>query len=127
MITRLPRVLLAIAALILAVGGVLHAMAFPKALNALGGAVMPEFYANSFRSLWLIDSAALFSLAIILALLAARPAMATRWIVVLLSLIPAATAVIVYYFVGPFFAPHTLVVASVLIVLGGLRFPAAKP
>ncbi len=122
----IPRIFLAVAALILAAGGVLHAMAFSKALSALGGASMPDFYANSFRSLWLIDSAALISLAIILAVIIARPAMATRWIVVLLALIPGATAGIVYCFVGPFFAPHTLVVASLLIVAGGVQFPAAK-
>lgn len=121
-----PRILLSLAVLILAGAGVVHAMAFPKALTVIEATNMPAFYANSFKGLWLIDSATLIGLAMVLALIVARPAMAARWVLLLLALIPAATAGIVYYFVGPFFAPHTLAAAALMIFAAGLLSPGPR-
>jgi hypothetical protein len=118
-----PRILLVFAVLILGGGGVMHALAFPKALTVLGAVTMPDFYANSFRALWLIDSAGLIGLAMLLALIAARPALATRWVVVLLALLPASTAGLVYWFVGSFVPAHALTLAALMIVAAGLQFP----
>jgi hypothetical protein len=126
MVKTLPRFLLAFASITLLLGGVIHASAFHKAASALAAVDLPSFYANSFKALWLIDSATLIALAIVFGIITARPLMATRWTVVLLALIPAATAVLIYTFVGRFFPAHMLAVASVAAVLGGLRYPGSK-
>jgi hypothetical protein len=124
MIQRLPRLLLALSALVLFAGGLVHARAFGKALSALAAVSLPPFYANSFKALWLIDSATLIALAVVFSFIAVRPTAATRWVVVLLALIPAAIAALVYIFVGGFFPVYMLTAAAVMALVGGLRLPA---
>lgn len=118
------RILLSISALILAAGAVLHAAAFRKALQALSASNLPVFYANSCKGLWLADASTLFTLAILFACIAARPALSTPLAVALLSLIPAATAVLIYVFVGSFFAAHLLLFAAAAALAGGALLPA---
>ncbi len=90
MVTRTPRFLLALASLLSAVGGALHAAAFRKALTAIAASNLPRFYGGSSKGLWLADSATLFILAAVFGLIAARPSSATKQVVVLVALIPAA-------------------------------------
>ena len=116
-----------LASVLLAASGIIHAVAFRKALLVLAEAHLPRFYENSLKGLWLADSTTLIGVAVILALVAARPASATRPVVVLLAMIPAATTVLVYVFVGAFFAPHLLLGISALIVIAGLQFPDRWP
>lgn len=123
MVKRFPRFLLAFSALVLVAGGLLHAKAFGGAVSALSAVDLSPFYANSFKALWLIDSATLITLAAVFGFIAARPALATRWIVVLLALIPAATAVLIYTFVGGFLPVYMLAIAAVAAIFGGLQFP----
>jgi hypothetical protein len=40
-------------------------------------------------------------------------------------LIPAATTLLVYYFVGSFIAGHILLTAAIAAILGGFQYPAA--
>jgi len=121
---NLPRILLAISALIQAGGGVVHAMVFSKATTVLEATNMPAFYANSFRALWLIDSASLISVAVMLAVIIVKPALASGWLVMLLALIPLCTAVLVFIFVGGLFPPAvTLAVAALLMVVAGWLMP----
>ena len=122
-----PRLLLLPAALALLSGGIMHGRAFNKAVATLGAVDLPPFYANSFKALWLIDSATLISLAIVFTLIAARPATVTRWIVILLAFIPGATAALIYIFVGSFFPAHLLAAASIATIAAGSRFSPAPP
>src|SRR5712692_8983271 len=102
MVTPGPRLLLAVSSFLSAMGGVAHAAAFRKALTAIAASDLPRFFAGSSKGLWLADSATLFILAGIFGLIAARPSTGTRPIVMLVALIPASTAILLYTFLGNF-------------------------
>ena len=126
MTTRAPRFLLAFSSLLMTMGGASHAAAFNRTLAAVATSDLPPFYGGSLRLLWLADSATMFILAALFGLIAARPITATRPVVLLLALIPAATAVLVYTFLGNFFAGHILLVTAVAVFFAGLLFPGVK-
>jgi hypothetical protein len=115
----IPRVFLALSALLLLAGGVLHALAFAGAVNALSASPMPSFYSGSFKALWLIDSATLVSLSALLTYAVVRPHSVARPVVYFLALLPAATAALIYTFVGSFLPAHVFVVATVLMLAAG--------
>jgi hypothetical protein len=125
MLARTPRFLLAFSSLLSAAGGALHAAAFGKALPAISASNLPRVYGGSSKALWLADSAVLFIVAAVFGLIAIRPSTATRPIVMLVALIPAATAVLIYTFLGNFFAGHILVAIAALALFAGLQFPGA--
>jgi large-conductance mechanosensitive channel len=117
------RFLLAFAALVLAVGALMHASAFHKIVTSIANSNLEPFAANSLKILWLADSATALILAIVFGFIATRPGGATRWIIVLLSLIPAATAVLIYMFIGSFVGGHIMLAAAVAAFVGGLQSP----
>jgi len=78
------------------------------------------------QNTWLEDSVVLLVLAIVFAVIAAWPSVATKWVIVLVALIPAATAVLVYHFAGSFIAGHILLAAATLAILGGFQYPAVN-
>jgi len=126
MVSRTPKFLLAFASALSAAGGALHAAAFGKALTVIGASNLPRFYGGSSKGLWLADSATLFILAAIFGLIAARPAMATGPLVMLVALIPAATAVLLYVFLGNFFAGHLLMAIAALAFGAGMLLPKQR-
>ena len=125
MTNPIPRILLAISGALLLFGGLVHALAFKKVVTAVSASNLPEFYGKALKGLWLIDAATLITLAIVFGLIAARPVMASRTVVGLLALIPAGTAGLLYYFIGPFIPAHLLVTATVLALAGGVLLPNA--
>ncbi|TMG84839.1 MAG: hypothetical protein E6H78_08640 [Betaproteobacteria bacterium] len=127
MINSLPRLLLATSGVLLFFGGVVHAVAFKKAVSTVGNSNLDAFYANALKGLWLIDSATLVTLAIVLGLIAARPAIASGAVVAVLALIPAATAGLLYYFIGAFMPAHLNLAAAALALCGGLLLVRARP
>jgi hypothetical protein len=98
----------------------MHARAFGKAAAAVASSSLPPFYGSSFEALWLIDSATLLVLSAIFALLAARPAHASGAMIVLMALIPAATAILLYRFMGSFLPAHMLLTAALMAALAGM-------
>lgn len=104
----------------LATGGLIHAAAFRAAQRAIAAAKLPVFYANAYEALWLSDSATLMVVAAVFGYAAARPAAATRAVVLLLAFVPAGSAVLIYMFMGNFFAGHLLVGSALAAVAGGL-------
>jgi hypothetical protein len=112
--------LLGFSALLLALGSVMHARAYPRTALAAAASDLAPFYAASLKALWVIDSATLMICATAFALIAARPAMARPTLTVLLALIPGATAAILYGFLGNFIAAHLLLLAAVAALVGGL-------
>ena len=122
----LPRLLLTFASLVLGLGGLVHATAFPKAAAALRASQLPTFYAGSCEGLWLADSSTLIVLAIAFAFAALRPAAFAGATVALLALIPASTATLIYLFVGPFLPAHLLLTASIAAGLAGLLLRAPE-
>lgn len=123
MVPLTPRLLLAVSSLLAAAGAVIHAAPFNRALSAIRAANLKPFYANSFKALWLGDSTTLFTVAVLFALFAARPSLATRPVIILVALIPAAVAVLIYVFLGNFFAGHILMAIAALAFAASLRFP----
>lgn len=120
MIGRTPRTLLIVAAAILVVGATLHAAAFLKASAVVDASDLPLFYRASSKVLWLADSAAQLILAAILSLLVTRPQMGGRPLLILLALFPISSAILLYAFVGNFFAGHLMVAIAGLIVTATL-------
>ena len=123
---RNPRFLLAFSSILLLVGGIAHAAAFNRALAVIAASNLPPFIGNSFKALWLADSATQVILAVLFGLVAARPSTATRSMVALPALIPATTAVLIYTFLGGFYAGHLLLVAAAAAFFAGLQFPGAR-
>jgi len=114
----LPRALLALSAVILLAGAVLHTRAFPQTASAASASDLAPFYAGSLQALWLIDSAVLLAVAAILGLVAVRPRAASRPVLVLLSIIPGATAFFLYRFLGNFVPAHLLLAAALAALIG---------
>jgi hypothetical protein len=123
MVKTFPRFLLALAALVLAVGALMHASAFNKILSAISASDLAPFAANSLKVLWLGDSVSCIFLAAVFGLIAAKPAAATKWVIVLLALVPTATAFLIYTFIGSFIGGHILLAAGVAALIGGLQYP----
>jgi hypothetical protein len=123
MVARTPRFLLGFSAVLSVVGGTMHALAFQNALVVIDASSLPRFYAGSAKGLWLADSAILFILAGSFALIAAKPVTATRLPLIALSFVPAATAAMLYTFLGTFYAGHLLLVIAALAFIAALRFP----
>jgi hypothetical protein len=122
----LPRVLLALAALLLAIGAILHASAYNRISSAIANSNLAVFAANSLKVLWVADSATSLIVAGVFGLVAAQPAAATRGIIVLTALIPVATAVCIYGFIGSFAGAHILFAAAVAAIAAGLQLPRAN-
>jgi len=112
--------LLIAAALLVGLGGIMHARAFGRAAAAVASSSLPEFYGRSLKALWLIDSATLLVLAAVFGLLAARPEHASGVVIVLLALIPGATAAMLYTFMGPFLPAHMLLLSALMAGFAGL-------
>jgi uncharacterized membrane protein len=121
-----PRFLLALASTILTAGVAVHAAAFNKVVLAVRHSNLPDFYGRSLKMLWLADSATLLLFAGILVLFAVRPALASRPVLLLLAILPAASAALLYAFLGNFFPGHLLTVVSGAVFIAGLRFPQTR-
>jgi hypothetical protein len=125
--SRIARLLLAIAAAIFALGGAMHAAAYAaKALPSISGSNLPPFLAAEIKVLWLADSTTLIALALVFGFIAAKRASATKAVVMLLAVVPAATTALLYLFLGPFYAAHLLLAASAMVFAAGLIMPAIR-
>jgi hypothetical protein len=108
-----------VAAILLVVGAVVHALAFPRAVAAIGASNLPAFYGNILKVFWLADSSTMLLLAAMFSFLAVKPSAASPAMVALMAAIPAALAVLIYIFMGGFFAGHILVVVALAAFLAG--------
>src|SRR5712672_2754676 len=110
---RTSRILLALAALLMAVGGVMHALAFfAKIEPQIAAAKLSPFLEGAFNGLWLIDSSTMLCLTLIFGWLAVRPFVATRVVIVMLGLIPLGTGMPLYTYLGNFFAAHIMMATT---------------
>jgi len=119
----LARIFLSVSAAILALGGVMHAMQFEKTVAAVAGSNLAPYFAHSFLALWLIDSATLVTLAVAFAWAVMSPKSVPRVLVAVLAVIPAATAAILYAYLGNFLPAHMLLSAAVLAWASSLAGP----
>ena len=119
--SRAPRLVLAFCSLLLAFGAFAHAKAFRSAASVIRTAQLPSIYGSDFKALWLSDSTTLLTVAALFAAVALRPSIASRTLVFMIALIPAATAIFIYIFVGAFYAGHLLLGTAVAAVLASFR------
>lgn len=116
----LRRSLLAVCAAICGLGAAAHAAAYhTTAVAALKPAHLPPFLLAELKVLWLADSATLAGLALVFGYLAARPHAATGCVTMLVGLIPAATAALLYDFLGRFYAADFLALAAGTAIAAG--------
>ena len=114
---KTARSLLVVAAILLVVGAVMHALAFPRAVAAIGASNLPLVFGNILKVFWLADSSTMLLLAALFSFIAVKPSAAKPAIVALIAAIPAALAVLIYIFMGSFFAGHILVVVALAALL----------
>jgi hypothetical protein len=115
----IARALLGLAALLLALGGTMHLKAYPKAVAAVAASNLADYFGNALKALWLMDSAGMFALAVACAVIAARPGSASGLVIATLGTIPAATAILLYVFIGPFIGAHVLIATAAAILAAG--------
>jgi len=120
----LSRILLAFSVIVFAFGAWIHTSAFGRMSDEVAKSDLPPFFGNGFRTLWLQDSVLQIVFAIIFAVVAIRPAAATRFVVVILGLLPITTAILIYHFIGNFIGGHIFLAGGLAAVLGGLMLPA---
>jgi hypothetical protein len=121
----LSRILLAFSALVFAVGTWIHTAAFGRVSAGVAKSDLPPFLANGFRTLWLMDSSVQIVLAIVFALVAIKPTAATKPVVLLVALIPLATTIFIYHFIGNFIGGHIFLVGALTAIVGGLLLPGS--
>ncbi len=114
------RILLGLAALIFAVGAFIHTSAFGRMSAGVAKSDLAPFFANGFRTLWLMDSWVQVILALVFAFVAIKPPAANKTIVVLIALIPLATALAIYQFIGNFIGGHIFLIGAGSAIVGAL-------
>jgi hypothetical protein len=118
--------LLALSAAILAAGGSLHGLAYPKASTVADHSCLPPFFQEAYKGLWLSDSLSSLTLAVALACIAANPRLAAAPLVLLLALIPLTASVTLFLTMGNFFAGYLMSVAAAAMLVSALmRYLAA--
>jgi len=122
----LSRILLGSSALVFALGAWIHTSAFDRMSASVAKSDLPAFFGNGFRVLWLQDSALQIVFAILFALVAIRPSLATRWVIAIVALIPLTTAVMIYCFIGNFIGGHVFLAGAIAAILGGLLSSAER-
>jgi len=114
----ISRFLLTVAAAIFGFGAAMHLRAFlSKASYTIDQAQLPHFMASELKVLWLADSTTLFLLAIGAAYMALKPSPNQAPFLFLLAAVPAATAILLYTYLGLFYAADMLLAASLMVVV----------
>ena len=108
----------AFSSILLAVGAHFHTSAFGKTASAVAESNLPAFLGSGLKVLWLQDSVVTNVFAIIFAIVAIKPTSAPKWIIIVLALVPIATASLVYYFIGNFYGGHVFLTAGIAAILG---------
>ena len=121
----LARTLLAAAAFILIGSALLHASSYGQVAAAVATSALTPLLANVYRALWMADSTTCATVGVVAAMVALRPALATPAVVIVLALIPAATAVCIYHFLGAFPPGHLMITAAALMVAAAV-LPAKR-
>jgi hypothetical protein len=123
--STVSRLLMAAAAAIFAFGGAMHWLAFSnKASRAIEGSNLGGFLGKEMKVLWLADSTTLMALALLFGFIATQPRIAAKPMIILLALIPAATTALLYTFLGPFYAAHLLLAATLMVIAGAVFKPS---
>lgn len=120
-----PRLLLALAALIMLLGGAFHGFVYAKAVAMIDASNLSGRSAAIYKGLWLNDAAVVMLVGLIYLVLAYKPALAMRPMLALLSALPLAGALSIYSTVGDFLPGHLLLASAMLAALAA-SIPAEK-
>ena len=116
----LSRILLGFSAIVFAFGAYIHTSAFGRMSEAVAKSDLLPFFGNGFRTLWLQDSAIQILFAIVFAVVAIKPTAATRFVVVIIGVLPITTALFIYHFIGNFIGGHIFLAGGLAAILGAL-------
>jgi hypothetical protein len=120
----IARALFGGAAVIFGVGALLHAAAFfSKAASIIDASSVKSFFGHELKVLWLADSTTLMSLALICGFLVAKPQSVTKPMLLLFALVPASTTVLLYGFLGSFYAAHLLLLGTAMVLFAAMMLP----
>jgi hypothetical protein len=118
---RVSRVLIGLAALALAADAGLHWILFGQnALKAIDASNLPPTLLADFKVLWIADVTTLLSVAAVFAWTAVSPASASRPVIIVLSIIPAAIGVLCFAFGAPAYAGFNMLGAAAFAAVGGV-------
>jgi hypothetical protein len=112
------RTLLWVTALALVAIALLHGMGVSSLGAELDAAQLKPFVAGGFRAVWLGFSVTAVLLALVFAGAALRPQFAGRAALTLLALVPIASALLVYHYIGPFAGAHMMMAAGLIGIAG---------
>jgi len=118
--SSLVRAFFITAALILAIGAIMHAAAFQKIQEALFVSNLTPLAAVYLKVLWLANSATCLLVAVFFGGLALNPSSASHFAALVVALIPAGTAVMIYIFIGSLVGGHLLLAAALSAIAGTL-------
>ena len=120
------RILIGQSAAVLLAAGAIHAAAFPAAAPIIDQATLPSSLRQAYKALWLVDSTNLTTLALLYAFVAFRPSAMSREAVLLSALAPLAGAILLYSYMGNFFAGHLMLVSWALATVGAMLRDRAR-
>lgn len=117
--TRLfvSRLLLGLSAFLLFAGGTVHALAFPTAALVMEAAAMPAFFIAAYKALWVVNSSNHAVLGGFYSYVALRTGAPKAAPVAILALGPLASALLIYFHMGGFFAGHLMLLSGVLALM----------
>ncbi len=118
--STLGRILLGAAALVLISSALLHASAYGRVDAGVAASALAPLLGNAYRALWMADSTTTAIVGVLAGMLALKPALATPSVVSVLAVVPAATAVCIYHFLGAFAPGHLMVTAALLMVVAAI-------
>jgi len=105
--------------LCLAAGGVIHALAYPRATIVAEHSTLPPLFLAAFKALWLFDSINSVVFTLVFGSIAAFPGLASGSLVMLLACAPLAVAVAVFATMGNFVPGYVMLVAGTAALIGG--------
>jgi len=118
--TQASRWFIIAAGILLVATAAFHAAGYPSVSSTLLASGLSPSLVAALRALWLMFSVHLVMLAIVVIL--ASSVSGARRIVLACALIPAADTALLLRFVGLFEGSYGLAAATILLVLGGLRW-----
>jgi hypothetical protein len=114
------RCLLAVSALLLAGGGLAHALAYARASTVAEHSTMPKFFAAAFRGLWLGDALSSLALALVFAAVSLLPRLASKPLIMLIAVGPIAVAIAIFVTMGNFYAGYLTMLAGLAALSGAV-------
>jgi hypothetical protein len=115
------RWLILLSAIVLFLAGLTHTLGYKFVSPVLVKSNLPENIVNAMKGVWLIYSAHLILLSVVIAWINQLPG--TRPLLLFLALFPISDAMFMYHFVGPFIGLYMISTAAALLLIGGWLLP----